>query len=169
MSLRLAAGALAVATLPVAGVNWSWSAPRGAAEAFEHASVRLPTDTAESRFVLTTHVNPAVLFGDFDGDSRTDVACLVRERKTGKVGIAVAMQAGAVHVIGAGSELGNGGDDFAWIDRWFTYTKAPVERGASEGDPPTLRGDAIHVEKTEAASALIYFEGGAFEWYQQGD
>ena len=92
LNLTMVAFLAMVVTGPLSGVGWSWSAPRWAAEAFERADVQLETSGTTSRFVVTAHVNPSVLFGDFDGDSRTDVACLVRERKSGKVGIAVAMQ-----------------------------------------------------------------------------
>ena len=138
---------------PVAAVSWMWSAPQWAVEAFVRSGIELPSAASDSRLVAAAHVNPCVLFGDFDGDGRTDVASLVRERTSGKVGIAVAIQGGKVHVLGAGNELGNGGDDFGWLDHWYTFTKGPVERGAGDGAPPTLRGDAIHVEKSESASA----------------
>jgi hypothetical protein len=142
---------------------------RSAVEAFERSGIELQGEASDSRFVAATHVNPCVLFGDFDGDGHTDLATLVRERKSGKVGIAVAIQDGKVHVLGAGSELGNGGDDFGWLDHWYTFTQGPVTPGAGEGVPPALRGDAIHVEKSESASALLFPSSGGFEWYQQGD
>jgi hypothetical protein len=161
-------GLLALAA-PAAAVNWMWSAPSWAVEAFERAGIELPGATGTSRFVASTYVNPYVVSGDFDGDRRTDIAALVRERASGKVGVAIALQSGAVHVVGAGSALGNGGDNFDWLDHWYTFTRGPVSRGAS-GDPaPTLRGDAIWVEKSESASALIYWSGNGFAWYQQGD
>jgi hypothetical protein len=34
---------------------------------------------------------------------------------------------------------------------------------------PHLRGDALLVEKSEAASALIYWNGKRYVWSQQGD
>jgi hypothetical protein len=44
-----------------------------------------------------------------------------------------------------------------------------VSRGASGDAAPTLRGDALWVEKSESASALVYWSGDRFEWYQLGD
>lgn len=93
----------------------------------------------------------------------------MRERKTGKVGIAVARQAGPVDILGAGTFLGNGGDNFNWLDHWYTFTEAPVTVGADQSAPPKLIGDAIYVEKSESASAIIYFKGPGYAWYQQGD
>jgi hypothetical protein len=63
----------------------------------------------------------------------------------------------------------SGGDDFSWLDHWFTFTKDRVLPGADGSAPPTLRGDALWVEKSESASAVIYWSGSKFSWYQQGD
>lgn len=148
--------------------NWQWSAPRWAVEAFSAAGVsRVATST--TRFVVANHVNPHILFGDFDGDQKTDAAVLVRETSASKVGIVIALQDGAVDIIGAGTLFGNGGADFDWLELWYTYTKRPVERGADGTDPPTLLGDALFVEKSESASAIIYYTGSGYSWYQQGD
>ena len=157
------------AAVPLPAVNWMWAAPSWAAEAFERSGIELPSEAGKSRLVVTTHVNPYLLSGDFDGDGRTDVAALVKERTGGKVGIAVAFQGGAVHVLGAGKAVGNGGDDFEWLDHWYTFTRGPVSTGAGGEVPPTLRGDAIWVEKSESASGLVYWSGDRFEWYQLGD
>lgn len=145
-----------------------WSAPPWAVRAFEAAGVGLSAEGGGG-FVVARHVNPATLFGDFDGDRKTDVAVLVREKSSAKVGLAIARQGGDVAILGAGSDFGNGGDDFAWLDHWFTYTQQTVRPGADESPPPTLRGDALWVEKSESASALIYWSGSDYRWYQQGD
>jgi hypothetical protein len=151
-----------------AAVDGMWSTPPWAVRAFEAAGVGLNTEGGE-QFVVARQVNPGTLFGDFDGDGRTDVAVLVRERSSSKVGIAIARQGGEVAILGAGTAFGNGGDDFAWLDHWFTYTQDVVHPGADESAPPTLRGDALWVEKSESASALIYWTGSEFRWYQLGD
>lgn len=44
-----------------------------------------------------------------------------------------------------------------------------VGRGADGKAPPKLRGDGLMVIKTESASALIYWNGKRYAWYQQGD
>jgi hypothetical protein len=108
---------------------------------------------------------PEAVYTPIDGTS----AVLVHEKSSSKVGIAIARQGGEVAILGAGTAFGNGGDDFAWLDHWFTYTQDVVPPGADESAPPTLRGDALWVEKSESASALIYWTGSEFRWYQQGD
>jgi len=168
ISSSVVAFAAILATSSARAANWQWSAPSWAARAFEAAGIGLDADGNE-RLTVATHVNPAVLFGDFDGDQRTDVAVLVREKSFSKLGLAIALQGRDVVVLGAGIVFGNGGDDFSWLDHWFTFTKGKVDPGADGSAPPTLQGDALWVEKSESASALIYWSGSKFAWYQQGD
>jgi hypothetical protein len=148
--------------------SWQWPVADWAAVSLERAKIQL-TPTPGAVYVVATRLNPMVLSGDFNGDHLTDFAVLVRHTKNGKIGIAVALQDAGVEVIGAGRAFGNGGDDFTWLDHWYTYTKAPVERGADQAPPPQLIGDALFVEKSESASALIYFTPSGYRWYQQGD
>jgi hypothetical protein len=118
-------------------------------------------------YELSFRVNPFHLRGDFNGDGKIDVAALVKQRSTGKVGIAIINGAtDTVTILGAGTAIGNGGDDFEWMDSWETYSK---DRMASGTSVPKLRGDALLVSKSEAASALIYWNGKRYVWLQQGD
>ena len=69
-------------------------------------------------------------------------------------------------ILGAGTAIGNGGDDFEWMDTWEIYSK---DRIASGNKCPQARGDALLVSKSEAASALIYWNGKRYVWRQQSD
>jgi hypothetical protein len=129
----------------------------------------LRSATETGRLQLTSRINPFYIQGDFDGDGSRDTAILTRDRSSGKQGIAIIRSGGAVNVIGAGQAIGNGGDDFEWMDAWYVYRKGEVGQGAFEGKPPELKGDAIMAVKTESASGLIYWNGSKFDWYQQGD
>jgi hypothetical protein len=122
------------------------------------------------KYEVSFRLNPFFLPGEFDGDGKTDIAFLVKQRSTGKLGIA--MVSGAtdkVTVLGAGTAIGNGGDDFEWMDSWQVYSKDRATREANETSVPHLRGDALLVSKSEAASALIYWNGKRYVWLQQGD
>jgi hypothetical protein len=91
----------------------------------------------------------------------------VKQRSTGKVGIAIINGAtDKVTVLGAGTAIGNGSDDFEWMDFWEIYSK---DRMASGTSVTKLRGDALLVSKSEATSALIYWNGKRYVWLQQGD
>ncbi len=123
-----------------------------------------------TQYEFSSHVNPFFVQGDFDGDHELDLAILVIEKASGKKGIAVFHRGTRkVIIIGAGKPFGNGGDDFNWLDAWYVYPKRKVDKGADGTNPPQLRGDAIFVKKTESASAVLYWNGGNYRWYQQGD
>ena len=120
-------------------------------------------------YELSFRVNPFYLRGDFIGDGKADIAILVKQRSTGKLGIAIINGAtDKVTVVGAGNAIGNGGDDFKWMDTWQVYSKRRAIQEA-EGSVPHLRGDALLVGKSETASALIYWNGKHYVWFQLGD
>ncbi len=119
---------------------------------------------------VSFHMNPFYLRGDFNGDRKVDVAVLVKQRSTGKLGIAIIHDGvDKVTVLGAGVGIGNGGDDFEWMDSWQVYPKDRVAPGAGEAIVPRLHGEALLVGKSEAASAVIYWNGKRYVWFQQGD
>jgi hypothetical protein len=135
------------------------SLPPAVVEAFEkHADI-----------AFEARLNPFYLQGDFDGDGRRDTAVLIKDRKTGTHGIGIALKAGRIAIVGAGRKIGDDPGDFAWMDAWYVEPKGNVAQGATDEAPPKLKGDAIMVIKTEAASALLYSDGKRFRLYQQGD
>jgi hypothetical protein len=116
---------------------------------------------------VSFHMDPFYLRGDFNGNGKIDVAVLVKQRSTGKLGIAIIHgENNKVTILGAGTLIGNGGDDFEWMDTWQVRSKSGVVAGTNF---PKLYGDALLVGKTEAASALIYWNGKRYVWLQQGD
>lgn len=120
-------------------------------------------------YELAGHLNPFCQRGDFDGDGKLDFAVFIRERSSGKIGIALIHHAtGALYIVGAGKP-GFHGDDYAWVDAWSVFDKDVVPQGADEGPPPKLKGDALLIFKTEAASAILWWTGRGYRWYQQGD
>jgi len=122
------------------------------------------------QYEFSFRISPSYLKGDFNGDKKADIAILIKEKKSGKNGIAIFHAVkNEVFIMGAGKELGNGGDDFYWMDIWSIYPKGPVHRGVGETTIPVLKGDALLVEKSESASAIIYWNGKKYCWYQQGD
>src|SRR5262245_30617134 len=151
-------------TLPDSVSSPSPAAIRDVPEAVRKA---LTNGSTGKKYDLFFHMNPSYLKGDFNGDGKMDVAVSVKQRSTGKLGIAIVDgPTGKVTILGAGNAIGNGGDDFEWMDSWQVYSKT---RAASKINVAQLRGDALVVEKSEAASALIYWNGKQYVWSQQGD
>ena len=158
--LLAAASAAALAAEPSYVQRYTlpdWSQPQLQAEAFAQ------------RYVLDAYLNPYCLHGDFDGDGKGDFALFVRDRAQQRIGIAFLHQAGeAPVVVGAGREVGNGSDDFGWVDAWSLFERGPVPAGI-EGDGPQLRGDGVMIYRAESSSALLWWDGKDYRWHQQGD
>jgi hypothetical protein len=88
----------------------------------------LTNGSTGKKYDLSFHVNPSYLEGDFNGDGKMDAAVLVKERSTGKLGIAIVHgTTGKVTILGAGFGIGNGGDDFEWMDSWQVYSKTRAD------------------------------------------
>ena len=118
-------------------------------------------------YELCYRLNPFYLRGDFTGDGKLDVAALIKHRWSGKIGIAIVDGATKkATILGAGTSIGNGGDDFEWMDSWKIY---PRDQMATHTSVTKLDRDALFVSKTEAASALLYWNGKRYIWLQQGD
>ena len=112
--------------------------------------------------VRSKRVTPDMLRGDFDGDGAEDLAMLVEGVTSHKVGIVVLHRhESKPYVVGAGTTLGNGGDNFDWMDSW--RVQARVQKGV------TRRVDALLVEREGSGGGLIYFAGRAYHWRQAGD
>ena len=143
------------------------SQPHEIPDAVERA---IANSSLVKKYDLSFRVKSFYLRGDFNGDGKIDVAVLVNQRATGKIGIAIIDGAtNNVTILGAGVSIGNGGDDFEWMDSWQVYTKERARHAAGETGVSRLRGDALLVSKSEAASALIYWNGKRYVWLQQGD
>src|SRR5436190_16650580 len=64
------------------------------------------------KYEVSFNLSPFYLRGDFDGDHKIDIAVLVKQRSTGKLGIAIIHGlANKVTILGSGTPIGNGGDD----------------------------------------------------------
>ena len=109
-----------------------------------------------TRYEVVQKPEPSFYVGDFNGDGTSDVALLIEEKATTKVGIAIIEgKEKKIKIVGAGKSFGNGGDDFSWMDVWSVRHTGKVDR--------------LYVAKSEAASAVIYWDGSKYKWQQEGD
>ena len=151
------------------GQAWHNNPPQSAAP-LESATRLFKAAGLDRQYEFSFHLKPSHLSGDFDGDRKSDIAILVRQKTTGKIGIAVCQSStNRVSFVGAGTEVGNGGDNFDWMDIWSVTPKAVAARQVGKAAAALLKGDALHVEKSESAGALIFWNGKEYAWRQLGD
>jgi hypothetical protein len=120
-----------------------------------------------SGYTISGKINPFYLRGDFDGDGKPDYAVLVRNGD--QQGVVLCLN-GARNptLLGAGSAFNKMKD--LNFNAWQVHPRAHrVQRGVEERKPLVLLGDAILLEWEESASAIVYWNGKHFVWYQQGD
>ena len=139
---------------------------------------------ASARFLdtynLSDRINPFYLRGDFDGDGKPDYAVLVINKRLKKSALAICLSThNAIDLLGVGGtklRVGTNEDgydlaDFDWMDAWQVEPRlklVPNELN-SAATIAHMAGEGLIVEKTEAASALIYWDGKKFRWYQLSD
>lgn len=136
------------------------SLPDGCREILQSSSV-------VSKYQISDQLNPFYLEADFNGDQKIDAAVMLQEKSNQKSGIMI-IHGGAktFQVLGAGKEFGNAGDDFNWMDIWKVYRQKQI---GNKSKPTNLLGSGLWVEKSESASAIIYWDGKQYRWKQAGD
>ncbi len=150
-----------------------WNLPDPVQKRFESAHLLDSYD-------ISDRVNPFYLRGDFDGDGEPDYAVLVTNKKSKKSAVAFTLTSKTtVDVIGGeGVKLRVGSkddgydlQDFDWMDAWQVHRRVqlPANELNTAATIHQMLGEGVMVEKTEAASALIYWDGKSFRWYQLGD
>jgi len=120
---------------------------------------------------LGAGIDGCVLRGDFNGDRREDMAAMIKEKRSGKSGIAI-FHGGTeeVTLFGAGRNVRSGClilcDDLVWIDDWYVHPKEMrIEMGIDESDLPMLQGDALFLKREETRSDLLFWDGREYQWY----
>jgi hypothetical protein len=120
------------------------------------------------QYKVNDRINPFYLRGDFHGDGKPDYAVLIVARQTGERGVAICRASMPQPVVlGAGTPFNKMRD--LSFEAWSVYAKHTVERGVGQRLPPKLIGEAISIIWPESASAIVYWDGKVFRWYQQGD
>jgi hypothetical protein len=152
-------------------VQPDWNVPRTVWDRFKAEKV---LDSYE----ISAKLNPFYLRGDFDGDGVPDYAVLVVSRGTGISGIAMVrshskhieiLGAGGIKLRKAATPDGSGPaliDNFDWVDAWHVVTKSPLKTTGWDIPVTQMVGEGIEVEKAEASSALIYWDGKQYRWLQ---
>lgn len=120
------------------------------------------------KYSPAVEINPFFLMGDFDGDHQTDIAIRIKNKQSGKYGLAIIhSKSRKPFLIGAGKPSDRG-DNLNWFDMWTQIPKQKLESPFEE-HPAMLIGDAILLIKSESASVALYWNGKDYEWFQIDD
>jgi len=168
-TVLLAVG-LGTASVAVAGFGTSMDPPRWAVKEMKASGIEnWPGDDDGAAYSVSRHLPTYLVEGDFDGDSKMDLAILVRRKADEKFGIAVLLRSGTkAEIMGAGDRFGNGGADFRWMDTWSARGQDDFPKEAQttwKGAPAKTKRDGIVVAKGGAARGLIVYDGSKFAWY----
>jgi hypothetical protein len=119
-----------------------------------------------SRYIISYHLNPFYLRGDFNGDGPNDVALLFRALESRRVGIAI-FHAGLNQTFIVGGDEDNlpDGVDLRKMEAWTIYEHREVAPAATDERPPRLRGESIFVQRAGVESGLLYWDGTGYRWY----
>ena len=174
MSMKLGvlvlAAMLGTASIALADLDSGIDPPHWAAKQMKSSGIEMwPGDDSGAPYIVSRHLPTYMVQGDFDGDSKTDIAVLVRRKADEKFGIAILLRAGTkAKILGAGERFGNGGLDFRWMDTWSArgeddFTKKA--RSAWKGAQPKTKRDGLVVAKSGSPRGLIVYDGSKFVWY----
>ena len=123
---------------------------------------------AGALYKVRPNIIPGFLSGDFDGDGKPDYAVVVLNGRKSGVAICRSGAPAKADVLGAGTPF-HDFDDLDFTNWRLHPKKLGAHQGAGGDPPPRLRGDALLLDWAETASALVYWNGKRFVWYQQGD
>jgi hypothetical protein len=161
---------LGTGSIAVAGLTTGMDPPHWAVKQMKTSGIEAwPGDDSGAQYDISRHLPTYFVEGDFDGDTKKDIAVLVRRNADEKFGIAVFLRSGTkAKVMGAGTRFGNGGDDFRWLDTWSARGEDDFPkkaRGAWKGPMPKTKRDGLVVAKGGAPRGLIVYDGSKFVWY----
>ncbi|ASU35849.1 hypothetical protein [Mucilaginibacter xinganensis] len=134
------------------------------------------------RYEIKPYLKPGFLQADFNGDGVIDIAVPVTENKTHKGGILLIHgNTGEWFVFGAGTNFGNGSDNFLnWLKKWKLYRdKVVYETTFDKDDNITgsrtvkLKRPGIELLMLENIApdpvAVICWNGKKYIWIHQGE
>ena len=131
------------------------------------------------RHEMTTCHNPFFQRGDFNGDGNIDLAVLIREISTDKMGILIIhFPSRDAFVIGAGVKY-RGHDELPArdilpvVDIWRVEHRERIQElsfdNSSEPKIVYPSGEVLYFEKDTSAAGYIYWDGSAYRWIQTDD
>ena len=133
----------------------------------------------DDKYDIKGYLKPVFLQSDFNGDGVTDAVFQVIE--TLKKGIVILFgNSSRYFVFGAGTNFGNGSDDFKWAGGWKIYNKKTAYETMVNIDGDLIGSKIRKLKRTAffiyqledgepVSGGIIYWNGKKYIWIQQGD
>jgi hypothetical protein len=113
------------------------------------------------RFSLSSTLNPAYDFGDFDGDGLVDFVVQIKDAGGLRYGLAIVHRIDrSVHIVGAGRPLGNGKDQLSWRASWGAESPGHVGRHGGFGRA------VLFIADDGAPSGWLAWDGEGYVWIE---
>ena len=123
-----------------------------------------------------TLLDEPVLEADFNGDGVTDIAKGILQEDSGKKGLLILhRQSGSEHIVGAGKDIGNGGDDLSWVQDWLMIKEKSITNVIADEDFNIIGEEVIELKgmglylRSESGGGVVYWDGEQYKWVQYGD
>jgi len=122
------------------------------------------------KYDINGYLTPAFIQSDFNGDGVRDIAILVIEKSTRKKGFIILHGNSTKYfVFGAGTQFGNGSDDYEWAGKWSLYKHDRAYDMHSDGpDDSLVVAEAIELKRpglmVENRKQNDSFRGGIIYW-----
>lgn len=134
-----------------------------------------------TKYSIAPFLRPAFLTADFNGDKINDIAVLVTEIKTKKKGaLLIHGKTCRYFVFGAGTNFGNGGDDFSWLKQWRIYKDKIAFEMQFDKDEAMAGSKKVKLARTGLlvtdmedgipnSGGIIYWTCNKYIWIHQGE
>ncbi|WOD43657.1 hypothetical protein [Hwangdonia lutea] len=136
----------------------------------------LKINNLDSIYALSNKVSPNFLKADFNGDNKEDIAFLVEELKSKKIGLIFFHSNDSYFILGAGIKFNDDLDDMNWLDILKLDNNKIQYKMLFDEETFDIIGDkeviipniGISIREEEGSGGLLYFKEGSYKYLHQG-
>ena len=135
----------------------------------------------DKKYTISSYLHPNFIAADFSGDGIEDIAIAITGPQVKKGILIINQETKKKYFLGAGTNFGNGGDDWAWLVNWKLFTEKKAQQTQIDEKTGDILGSKTMMLKRSAIQlyelndgspsevALIYWNGKAYTWIHQGE
>jgi hypothetical protein len=135
----------------------------------------------DKAYTIVPYLHPTFITADLTGDGTEDIAIAITGPKNKKGVFIINQETKKKYFLGAGTEFGNGGDEWAWLVKWKLYTEKTANQTQFDQKTGDITGSKAVILKhnaielyelsdgTASAVALLYWDGKKYTWIHQGE